>query len=73
MAVANAMAAVRGGANVIHATVNGLGEFAGQVPVEELAVSLGIHFGIDCGLDLERLTESIAIIAMWRPFAFACA
>ncbi len=63
MAVANAMAAVRGGANVIHATVNGLGEFAGQVPVEELAVCLGIHFGIDCGLDLERLTELSRLVA----------
>jgi methanogen homocitrate synthase len=63
MAVANAMAAVRGGANVIHATVNGFGEFAGQVPIEELAVSLGIHFGIDCGLDLERLTHLSRLVA----------
>ncbi|MFP6729979.1 MAG: hypothetical protein VCD50_07435 [Alphaproteobacteria bacterium] len=63
MAVANAMAAVRGGATVIHATVNGLGEFAGQVPLEELAVSLGIHFGIDCGLDLERLTGLSQLVA----------
>jgi 2-isopropylmalate synthase/methanogen homocitrate synthase len=63
MAVANAMAAVRGGASVIHATVNGLGEFAGQVPVEELAVSLGIHFGIDCGLDLARLTDLSRLVA----------
>ena len=63
MAVANAMAAVRGGATVIHATVNGLGEFAGQVPVEELAVSLGIHFGIDCGLDLARLTDLSRLVA----------
>ena len=63
MAVANAMAAVRGGATVIHATVNGLGEFAGQVPLEELAVSLGIHFGIDCGLDLERLTDLSRLVA----------
>jgi len=63
MAVANAMAAVRGGATVIHATVNGLGEFAGQVPLEELAVSLGIHFGIDCGLDMERLTGLSQLVA----------
>ena len=63
MAVANAMAAVRGGAKVIHATVNGLGEFAGQVPFEELAVALGIHFGIDCGLDLERLTGLSRLVA----------
>ncbi len=63
MAVANAMAAVRGGATVIHATVNGLGEFAGQVPLEELAVSLGIHFGIDCGLEMERFTDLSQLVA----------
>lgn len=63
VAVANALAAVRGGAEVIHATVNGLGEFAGQVPLEELAVSLGIHFGIDCGLDLTRLTGLSRLVA----------
>ncbi|MGH6916036.1 MAG: hypothetical protein ACREH3_20280, partial [Geminicoccales bacterium] len=63
VAVANALAAVRGGATVIQATVNGLGEFAGQVPIEELAVSAGIHFGIDCGLNLERLTDLSKLVA----------
>ena len=55
MAVANAMAAVVGGASVVHATVNGLGELAGQVPLEEFAVAAEMHLGLETGIDLARL------------------
>ena len=55
MAVANAMAAVVGGATVVHTTVNGLGELAGQVPLEEFAVAAELHLGLGTGIDLERL------------------
>ena len=55
MAVANAVAAVVGGATVVHTTVNGLGELAGQVPLEELAVAAELHLGLETGIDLERL------------------
>ena len=57
MAVANAMAAVVGGATVVHTTVNGLGELAGQVPLEEFAVAAELHLGLETGIDLERLKE----------------
>ena len=55
MAVANAVAAVVGGASVVHTTVNGLGELAGQVPLEEFAVAVELHLGLETGIDLERL------------------
>jgi len=55
MAVANAIAAVVGGASVVHTTVNGLGELAGQVPLEEFAVAAELHLGLETGLDLRRL------------------
>ena len=55
MAVANAMAAVVGGASVVHTTVNGLGELAGQVPLEEFAVAAEMHLGVETGIDLARL------------------
>ena len=55
MAVANAMAAVVGGASVVHTTVNGLGELAGQVPLEEFAVASEMHLGLATGIDLVRL------------------
>ena len=57
MAVANAVAAVVGGATVVHTTVNGLGELAGQVPLEELAVAAELHLGLETGIDLERLKQ----------------
>jgi len=40
MAVANTVAALRGGANQFHATINGLGERAGNASLEEIVVSL---------------------------------
>ena len=55
MAVANAMAAIVGGASVVHTTVNGLGELAGQVPLEEFAVAAELHLGLETGIELERL------------------
>ena len=55
MAVANAMGAVVGGASVVHTTVNGLGELAGQVPLEEFAVASEMHLGLETGVDLARL------------------
>jgi len=55
MAVANAVAAIIGGASVVHTTVNGLGELAGQVPLEEFAVAAELHLGLETGIDLERL------------------
>jgi D-citramalate synthase len=39
MAVANTIAALRGGANQFHATINGLGERAGNASLEEIVVS----------------------------------
>ena len=55
MAVANAVAAVVGGASAVHTTVNGLGELAGQVPLEEFAVAAELHLGLETGIDLGRL------------------
>jgi D-citramalate synthase len=40
MAVANTVAALRAGANQFHATINGLGERAGNASLEEIVVSL---------------------------------
>ena len=40
MAVANTLAALRAGANQFHATINGLGERAGNASLEEVVVSL---------------------------------
>jgi len=55
MALANGVAAVLGGASGLQTTVNGLGELAGLLALEEIAVALPMHAGISTGIDLTRL------------------
>ena len=57
MATANALAAVMGGASILHTTVNGLGEFAGLLALEEIAVALSMHLGIETDIDFSELTS----------------
>jgi isopropylmalate/homocitrate/citramalate synthase len=55
MAVANGVAAVLGGVVGLQTTVNGLGELAGLLALEEIAVAVPMHAGISTGIDLARL------------------
>lgn len=43
MAVANSLAAIEAGATQVHCTVNGIGERAGNTPLEELVAALSTH------------------------------
>lgn len=54
VAAANALAAVDAGATSVDATVGGVGERAGNAPIEEMAVLLSER-GDDVALDRERL------------------
>lgn len=47
LAVANTLAALEGGGDCIHVTVNGLGERTGIAPLCNLAMALKILYGID--------------------------
>ncbi|TNE76744.1 MAG: homocitrate synthase [Gammaproteobacteria bacterium] len=51
LATANTLAAVMGGATHINTTVNGLGERAGNAPLEECVLGLKHLHGIDTGVD----------------------
>jgi isopropylmalate/homocitrate/citramalate synthase len=55
MGIANTVMAVAEGVEVIHSTVLGLGERAGNVPMEETALALRMMYGIDTGLKLDKL------------------
>ncbi len=57
MATANTLTALELGATSPHVCVNGLGERAGNTPLEELALSLERLYGVRTGLDLSRLYE----------------
>ncbi len=54
LAVANVLASLAAGADMVHATVNGIGERAGNVALEEVAVALWHSYDIET-LQLDRL------------------
>ncbi len=55
MAVANTVAALRAGANQFHATINGLGERAGNASLEEIVVSLRSLYKLKLDVKMEQL------------------
>src|SRR6202521_5665188 len=54
LGVANTIYALAAGASVAHTTVTGLGERAGNVPMEDVVMSLLCLYGIDLGLHTEK-------------------
>jgi isopropylmalate/homocitrate/citramalate synthase len=57
LGVANTIVAVLAGAEVIHSTVTGIGERAGNAPMEETALALLTMYGIDVGIDYSKMNE----------------
>ena len=64
LATANSLAAVLGGATHVSTTVNGLGERAGNAPLEEVAVALEQIHGLATGVDATRLAEVSHLVAL---------
>ncbi len=58
LATANTIAGVAGGATHIHATINGLGERAGNASLEENCVALEMLYGVKTGVTMDRITET---------------
>jgi homocitrate synthase NifV len=71
LATANSLAAVVGGASHVSTTVNGLGERAGNAPLEEIVVALPALYGLDSGIAADRLPALSALVARasGRPVA----
>lgn len=63
MAVANSLEAVRGGANEIHVTVNGIGERAGNAALEEVVVDLRVLYGTRLSIKTELLHEISRLVS----------
>lgn len=61
--VANCLAAMWGGAEVIHTAINGMGERCGNNPTEEVAVLMEIHKGIDTGMDLSQIAPTCNVVS----------
>src|SRR6266705_2228544 len=57
LGVANTLAALQAGASVAQTTVTGLGERAGNVPMEDVVLSLLCLHGIDIGIRTQKFCE----------------
>jgi len=62
LGVANTINAVLAGAEVIHSTVLGIGERAGNTPMEETVMALLTMYGIDLGIDHSKLNETSRLV-----------
>lgn len=63
MATANTLAAFMAGANYLSTTVNGLGERAGNAPMEEVAMALEMSAKVNCGLRTEKFQEICSYVS----------
>lgn len=62
MGVANALAAVEAGAEVIHGCVNGIGERCGNASMEEIIVAAEALYGIHTGINTHLLVETCKLV-----------
>jgi len=63
MATANTLSAISAGAAAVDVTVNGLGERAGNAPLEQVVMALRICAGKDCGVDVRGLQRVCQMVA----------
>jgi 2-isopropylmalate synthase len=66
MAVANSLSAVLSGARQIECTINGIGERAGNCPLEEVVMALKtrrVFFNVTTGIRTERLYQTSKLVS----------
>ncbi|MDO5058630.1 MAG: 2-isopropylmalate synthase [Neisseria sp.] len=66
LAVANSLAALKGGARQVECTVNGLGERAGNASIEEITMALKVRhdvFGLETGIDTTQIVPSSKLVS----------
>jgi len=63
LAVANSLISIEAGASQVHATINGLGERAGNASLEEVVMSLITEYGIEMNIKTERLVNLSEFVA----------
>ena len=71
LGVANSIAALANGASVVHVTVSGTGERAGNVPLEDTAMALLCMYGVDTGLKTEVFYELSKLVQELAGFKVA--
>src|SRR6202162_2142165 len=71
LGIANTIMAVAEGVEVIHSTVLGIGERAGNVPMEETAMALLTIYGIDTGLKFDKFYKLSKLVQKLSGHAVA--
>ncbi|HNX17188.1 MAG TPA: 2-isopropylmalate synthase [Methanoregula sp.] len=61
--LANTVAALKAGATCAHVTVNGLGERAGNTPLEELVMSLEVLYEYHTGIKKEKIYSLATLVS----------
>jgi len=62
LGVANTIAALASGVSVAHLTSMGIGERAGNTPLEETVVALRLLYGQDLGIEMERFRQHSLLV-----------
>lgn len=70
LALANTLAAVENGATIVQGCLNGIGERAGNVALEEVAVNLLANYGVRT-LDLPKIASTSALVERITGFSIA--
>ncbi|MGC9517274.1 MAG: 2-isopropylmalate synthase [Methanomicrobiales archaeon] len=63
LAVANSLMAIEAGAQQAHATINGLGERAGNASLEELVMALTVEYGIKTTINTNLLVNTSEFVS----------
>ncbi|MCJ7574456.1 2-isopropylmalate synthase, partial [Candidatus Bathyarchaeota archaeon] len=63
LATSNSLAALAAGADQVHATINGVGERAGNASLEEIAVALKILYDVETSIKTEKLYETSQLVS----------
>lgn len=71
LGTANALAAVRAGVKGVHTTVNGMGERAGNAPLDEIVVGLKDFLGVHLSVDETKLYKISQYVEMFSGHRMA--
>ena len=69
--VVNTIAGLAAGASVAHLSMTGIGERAGNTPLEETVISLLTQYGVDVGLRFDRLYETAQLVRRLGQYPMA--
>ncbi len=71
LAVATAISGLANGASVVHTSVNGLGERAGNASFEEVALALRLLYGVKVNVKFEALKELSEVVQRYSGVRLA--